>query len=71
MDADQIKTVSVNLPQSDIDKLQRIAIMRRLTMTETLRRAILMQEYIEDRILDGDLLLLRHKDGTYKEIIVH
>lgn len=62
--------VSVNLTQDDLDTLRTLASKRSTTVTETLRRAIGMEKFVEDVTDKGGALLIEDKDKTLRRVVI-
>ncbi len=59
---DKIVTVKVNLFQSDIDILRKIANNRVVTLTEALRYAIATENFMYEQAQEGNKFYLKVKD---------
>jgi predicted DNA-binding protein len=61
--------VSLNLPTSVIRKVKRLSERQQRTMTEVIRRAIEMEDYVESvREQNGKILV--KKDDELRELII-
>jgi hypothetical protein len=61
--------VSLNLPSSVIRKVRRLSEVQQRTMTEVIRRAIEMEDYVESvREKNGKILV--KKDDELSELII-
>jgi hypothetical protein len=68
-DMEKIK-VSVNLTADDVNTLRALAEKRGTTVTETLRRAIGMEKFVEEVTANGGALLVEEKDKTLRHVII-
>ena len=62
--------VSVNLTADYVHTLRALAEKRGTTVTETLRRAIGMEKFVEDVTTNGGTLLVEDKDKTLRHVII-
>jgi hypothetical protein len=64
------RRISVNLPQEEVDALQKISQARHITLTDALRRAIAMERFIEETLERGAKLLIEEPDKTVRELLI-
>jgi hypothetical protein len=62
--------VTVNLPQQDIDTLRSIADRKGITMTEALRRAIALEQFVEEAVGRGANILIEEKGKTLRQVVI-
>lgn len=60
--------MTVNLPAEAIGALRELARRRGIPMTEVLRRAVLLEKYLEDATQRGEKVLLQNGKDT-RELI--
>lgn len=62
--------ISVNLTTEDVDALKSLAEKRGSTVTETLRRAIAMEKFVDDVTSKGGTLVVEDQDKTLRRLLV-
>lgn len=62
-------TVKVSFAESTMVALHRLAAARGQTMGQTIRDALALQQWLQERRQAGDEVLLKHPDGTYSKIV--
>jgi len=67
--ADKVK-VTVNLSDEDVGTIRRIANRHRLTMTETIRRAIATEKFVEDVAEQGGSIVVEDKDKSLHRVLM-
>lgn len=66
----KLTRLSVNMNQDTHDALMEISGKRHISMTEVIRRAVLVLKYVEDVHARGDKLLIEEQDGRITELIL-
>lgn len=63
---------TVELNEKDIARLQKLALVRKCTMTEALRGAIATEEFIREIYFEGHDLLIRDRScrTSYRKILL-
>jgi hypothetical protein len=61
--------VTFNLLRTEVEELRELARKHGRTATDTVRRAIAMEQYIDRVISEGSRLLVQTKDGKVREIV--
>lgn len=62
--------VTIELPRSELEQLEELAAEQRTTPLEALRRALGTERFLRSKIKDGDKVLLRKQDHTYREVVL-
>lgn len=61
--------VSVNLSETVVSALRRIAEKHEITLTEALRRAISTEAFLDEALEDGSKLLLQDQSKKLREVV--
>lgn len=62
--------LSVNLPVEVVEALREMAAQRGTTMTETIRRAISTEKYLDDAQAEGAKILIQDPDQTVQRLVL-
>jgi hypothetical protein len=62
--------LTVNLPEREMAVLRRIAARRDISITDAVRRAIAMEQFIEETQAEGGKLLVEQPDHTIRQLVV-
>jgi hypothetical protein len=62
--------LSVNLGAAVASALRELVDRHQRGITEEVRRAISVWKYIDDRIAQGDRVLIETKDGRIRELVI-
>lgn len=62
--------VSFNLPVDELESMRTLAKRRGHTVTDTFRRAIALEQLVDDAAREGAKLLIQDPDGTIREIVL-
>ena len=68
--ASETVKLSVNLPSEAVETLRAYAAREGITMTEALRRAMGLQKFIDSEVADGAKVLLEHKGGKMRQLVI-
>ena len=69
VEAGRVK-LTVNLPEREMAVLRRIADRRDITLTDAVRRAIAMEQFIEEVERQGGKLLVEQPDRTIRQLVL-
>ena len=61
--------VTVNLPDSTVDALRKLAEERGITMTEAMRQSIENQSFFQQEVKNGNKILIEDNDKSLRQII--
>jgi predicted transcriptional regulator len=61
--------VTVNLPDSTVDALKKLAEERGITMTEAMRQSIENQSFFQQEVKNGNKILIEDSDKSLRQII--
>lgn len=62
--------VSMNLLQSDVDALKRLASARGTTVTDIVRQAIAVEKYLFESQQKGEKVLIEDRDKQIRELVM-
>ncbi|MDQ6669789.1 MAG: ribbon-helix-helix protein, CopG family [Chloroflexota bacterium] len=62
--------LTVNLPERDMATLRNIAARRDMSMTDVVRRAIAMEQFIEEVESEGGKLLVEQRDRSMRQLVL-
>lgn len=66
----RVKRLTINMPISVFDELQERAETRGLTITELIRRAVALDNYLTREMSSSDRLLIeRREDNSLRELV--
>ena len=66
---DKLKRVSLSLPLDTIEKIDQIASLHGITMTDAIRRAIATEVYIDSEIQENSKILIQKSDNSLIEVV--
>jgi hypothetical protein len=61
--------VTVNLPTEAVQVLKDLSKVRGCSVTETLIRCIGTEKYISDKVSAGARVLVKERNGNYKQLV--
>lgn len=61
--------ISANLAPEVVDALRSLAERRGTTMTEVLRRAISLEQFLDERLRDGGRLMIEDEDEKLSTVV--
>ena len=61
--------VSANLPEETFKMLKELAAKRGVSMTEILRRAVALEDYVDEAIDEGGKILVEKRDGEMRQLL--
>jgi hypothetical protein len=61
--------LTVNVPKGSIGMLKKYACAHRTTLTEALRRALGLQDFLGKHVSKGGKVLIEHPDGKLVQLI--
>ncbi len=64
-----ITKLAVNVPTAAIDSLRTYAAVHEITMTEALRRALGVQDFLNKELCKGGKVLIEDKRGRFHQLI--
>ena len=64
-----ITKLTVNVPRESVEKLREYANNHRMTMTEALRRALGLQNFVNNEAKKGTKILLEDRSGTTRQLV--
>lgn len=59
-----------NLPLESVTAVKRLAAARGTSITEVVRRAIWIEQYLHDEIANGGRVYVKFPDETVKELVI-
>lgn len=62
--------VTVNLPEESVKALRDMAARDGVSLTETLRRSIGLQKFIEDQQTEGSAILVKDKEDNVQRLVI-
>lgn len=62
--------LTVNLPDSTVEKIKKMAAARGITVTEALRQVIENQGYLHEEMIQGSKLLIEKPDRQIRELVI-
>lgn len=62
--------ISANFPKDDLELLRSLAERLGINMTDVLRNAIKLEEFVQDAKDQGAKVLIKRKDGALQELMV-
>jgi hypothetical protein len=62
--------VTFNLPADELAGLRDLAADQHLTVTDTIRKAIATEKFLQENLKGGTKLLLQHPDKTYERVVL-
>jgi len=62
--------LTVNLPEREMAILRTIAAKRDISLTDAVRRAIAMEQFIDEVQTEGGKLLVEQPDRTIRQLVV-
>lgn len=66
---DMVK-VSMNLPMSEAAVVAEMAQDRHITKTDVVRRAIALEQFVEDVLAKNGKILIEREDGTVERVLL-
>jgi hypothetical protein len=63
------RKITVNLSEEVLNALNELSRRRGLTVTETLRRSISTEKYIQDALDEGAKILIERPNGSIRELV--
>jgi len=61
--------LTVNVPSESLDQLKGHSLLKGITMTEGINRALGLKNFLDDEVLKGGKILIRRRNGDYHEVI--
>ena len=61
--------LAVNLPSESVNRLRTYAEVHEITMTEALRRALGVQDFLNKELYKGGKILIEDKRGNFHQLI--
>ena len=61
--------ISANLPRAELELLRNLAERLGINMTDVLRNAILLEDFIQKAREDGSKVIIKRKDGAMQELL--
>jgi len=62
--------LTVNLPEREMATLRKIAAKRDISLTDAVRRAIAMEQYVDEVQAEGGKLIVEQRDHTMRELVL-
>ena len=62
--------VTVNLSEEDVEALKEIAARRGITLTESIRRAIAMERFVDEAQVSGAKILIEEPDKSVRQLVI-
>ncbi|MCW5773292.1 MAG: ribbon-helix-helix protein, CopG family [Rhodospirillaceae bacterium] len=66
--ADIVK-VSMNIPKKELDAIKKVASKRGTSVTDAIRRALLMEQFLTEEEEKGNKLLIEDKDKNLRQVV--
>ena len=70
MAASKVFKTSVNLPEVTLDILESLAKKRGKSMSQVIRDAIATEQVLQEATDNDGKILIKEKDGSFKQIII-
>lgn len=64
-----ISKLIVNLPTESVEGVRDLAKRTGMTMTETIRRALGVQQFLSDEVDKGSKILIEDKNGKFRQLV--
>lgn len=64
-----VTKVTVNLPNSVVEELRKLAEANNTTLTDAIRQSIQINKYLTDQEAQNAKLLIETPDGKFKQIV--
>ncbi len=61
--------VSFNIPKEELDAVRKLAEKRRITVTEAIRRALMMEKFLVEEEEKGNKILIEDKDRKFRQVV--
>ena len=58
----------VDLPEKELEQLQKLADEQEISMTDAIRKAVATERYLRGHLKQGTKVLLRKPDNSYREV---
>jgi hypothetical protein len=66
----KIVRIGLNLSQDQLDSVKKVAEDRGVTMTDVIRNALALDQYLQNAVADGKVITLEDRDGKNRRELV-